>query len=227
MSPTYATTLENILTKSKGIGRGGSRQGAGRPSTGGVGKTSYFATRITQKTRKLLEQEAAHQGRSKATIAEKALQIGLDELAARRRPEPLRALFFCLEWLAHAIPAYRRHDYSVLSNPYMFAAFRAAVIKFLDALKPQGEIVRPETERFGLFDVIPLFPDDPEERGRDCLSSLWHFMRIYDTNESGGEIVANPYTMYGLEGIKDTDPREYYGLVNAVRAFRQTKGGSQ
>jgi hypothetical protein len=225
MSPTYATTLENILTKSKGIGRGGSRQGAGRPSTGGVGKTSYFATRITQETRELLEQEAAHQGRSKATIAEKALQIGLDELAARRRPEPLRALFFCLEWLAHAIPAYRRHD-KVLSNPYMFAAFRAAVIKFLDALKPQGEIVRPETERFGLFDVIPLFADDPEEYGRDCLSSLWHSMRIYDTKESGGEI-GEPFAKYGTKFIKETDPREYYGLVNAVRAFRQTKGGSQ
>jgi hypothetical protein len=218
------------LTKSKGLGRGGSRQGAGRPSTGGVGKTSYFATRITQKTRELLEQEAAHQGRSKATIAEKALQIGLDELAARRRPEPIRALFFCLEWLAHAIPVNRRDDnYSILSNPYMFAAFRAAVVKLLDALKPQGEIVNPRApERFGIFGVIPsLFPDDPEERGRDCLSSLWHFMRIYDTNESGGEIVANPYTMAGLEGIKDRDPREYYGLVNAVRAFRQTKGGSQ
>jgi hypothetical protein len=50
-------------------------------------------------------------------------------------------------------------------------------------------------------------------------------MRIYDTNESGGEI-ADPYARF-LTGIKDTDPREYYGLVNAVRAFRQTKGGSQ
>jgi hypothetical protein len=216
------------LTKSKGLGRGGSRQGAGRPSTGGVGKTSYFATRITQKTRKLLEQEAAHQGRSKATIAEKALQIGLDELAARRRPEPLRALFFCLEWLAHAIPVNRRDDnYSILSNPYMFAAFRAAVVKLLDALKPQGEIVPEAPEPFGLFEVIPLFPNDPEEHGRVCLSSLWQLMRMYDANESGGEIVANPYLRAGLVDIKDRDPREYYGLVNAVRAFRQTKGGSQ
>ena len=215
------------MTKSKGIGRGGHREGAGRPAID-KGKTANFATRITQKTRELLEEEAAHQGRSKATIAEKALQIGLDELAARRRPEPLRALFFCLEWLAHAIPENRRDDnYSVLSNPYMFAAFRAAVTKLLDALKPQGEIVRPEApERFGPFDVIPLFPDDPEERGRDCLSSLWHFMRIYDTKESGGEI-AEPYARLGAETIKDTDPREYYGLVNAVRVFRQTKGGSQ
>jgi hypothetical protein len=214
------------LTKSKGIGRGGTRQGAGRPSTGGVGKTSYFATRITQKARELLEQEAAHQGRSKATIAEKALQIGLDELAARRRPEPLRALFFCLEWLAHAIPVNRRDgNYSVLSNPYMFAAFRPAVIKFLDALKPQGEIVRPEApEPFGLFDVIPL--DDPEEHGRDCLRNLWHSMRLYDTNETGGEI-GEPFARLQTEIVKDTDPREYYGLVNAVRAFRQTKGGSQ
>jgi hypothetical protein len=130
--------------------------------------------------------------------------------------------------VAHAIPVDRRHDnYSVLRNPYMFAAFRAAVIKFLDALKPQGEIVSPQApERFGLFDVTPLFADDPEKHGRDCLSRLLYSMRMYDTKESGGEI-GEPFMRYGTEGIEDTDPREYYGLVNAVRAFRLTKGGSQ
>src|SRR5215471_15806510 len=133
------------MTKSKGIGRGGHRKGAGRPRFAKTGKTSHFSTRLTPKTRSLLEAEARRRGKSLAEVAEDLLQLGLDEIADLGRPKPLRALLFLIQSLSSGIAGPHRQDakYSWRSSPYMFAALRAGIIALLDRLRPSGEIVTP------------------------------------------------------------------------------------
>lgn len=67
------------MAKSKGVGRGGKRKGAGRPRLTKTGKTSYFSTRITPETRALLETEARRSGLSLSTTVERLLRLGLYE----------------------------------------------------------------------------------------------------------------------------------------------------
>src|SRR5262245_59785697 len=97
------------MTKSKGIGRGGRRKGAGRPRFTKTGKTEFFTTRITPKTRALLEAEARRCGESLSVVAEGMLLTGLDKRAEiRHRSRQLRALFFLIERLSIMI----RGEYS-------------------------------------------------------------------------------------------------------------------
>src|SRR6516225_634173 len=96
------------MTKSKGIGRGGHRKGAGRPPE--TGKTSYFSTRLTPKTRSLLEAEARRRGRSLSEVAEDLLQLGLEEIADLERPKPIRALLFLISTLVNGITGAHRGD---------------------------------------------------------------------------------------------------------------------
>src|SRR5215472_5637488 len=112
------------MTKSKGVGRGGRRKGAGRPRFAKTGKTSHFSTRLTPKTRSLLEAEARRRGKSLSEVAEDLLQLGLDEMADLDRPKPLRALLFLVSRLERRTlgPHWQDAKYSWRSNPYMFAA---------------------------------------------------------------------------------------------------------
>lgn len=169
------------MTKSKGIGRGGRRKGAGRPRFTKTGKASYFSTRITQRTRNLLEAEAKLHEESLSVVAEHLLQIGLEEKAERRKRKkgPLRALCFLLERLTEKIPDPHLQDpkYFWYSNPYMYAAFCAAVLHLLDGLRPSGEIVTPaqmppprnEEE----LDEYFLFPDAPQKHGEAWANRLF------------------------------------------------------
>jgi hypothetical protein len=177
------------MTKSKGVGRGGHRKGAGRPRFAQMGKTSYFSTRITPKTRSLLEAEARRRGKSLSEVAEDLLQLGLEEMADLDRPKPIRALLFMISSLARGIlgPHWQDAKYSWRSNPYMFATLRAGVVDLLDGLQPAGEIVTPppgpEEERWADWDEEGnegsagylwryTFPDSPQEYARILVQSL-------------------------------------------------------
>ena len=196
-------------------GRGGARKGAGRPAySKGRSKLSYFSTRITQRTRDLLEAEARIHGESLAVVAERLLQIGLDEKAKRRNRigAPLRALCFLIEKLNEG-----RYEekYPWRSNPYMFEAFRTAVLDVLDELRPPGEIVKPP--------LLPLrhstvpgnqIPDDPSDYGHERAGFLLSF--LYSINEQ---------IRYGiLDNVTDFPPetrqyilRHVYGLTDALK----------
>ena len=170
------------MTKSKGIGRGGYRKGAGRPRFAKTGKTSYFSTRLTPKTRSLLEAEARRRGKSLSEVAEDLLQLGLEEIADLERPKPLRALLFLISSLSNEIRGPHRQDpkYSWHSNPYMFAALRAGIIALLDKLRPPGEIVTPPPgpeeewwdEEEGFFLGRYTFRDSPEDHARKRVEAL-------------------------------------------------------
>jgi hypothetical protein len=214
------------MTKSKGIGRGGHRKGAGRPPEG---KTSYFSTRLTPKTRSLLEAEARRRGKSLSEVAEDLLQLGLEEIAELGRPKPLRALLFLIESLSNFIRDPHQQDakYSWHSNPYVFAALRAGIIDLLDRLRPSGEIVTPppgpeemgeDEEGSGLF--RHTFPDSPEEHARNIVDMLILQARARDFND---EIRKK----YGL-GIRPPRwPRLHYGFVDAHRDLLATQWRKQ
>jgi len=177
------------MTKSKGVGRGGRRKGAGRPRFTETGKSSYFSTRLTQKTRDLLEAEARRRKKSLSEVAEDLLQLGLEEMADLGRPKPLRALLFLISALGRATLGRHWQDskYSWHSNPYMFAAFRAGIVDLLDRLRPPGEIVTPPPgpelmdEDEWLFRYT--FPDSPEEYARNLVQLLILQAQIQDHEE--------------------------------------------
>jgi hypothetical protein len=174
------------MTKSKGIGRGGRRKGAGRPRFAKTGKTSNFSTRLTPRTRDLLEAEARRRGKSLSEVAEDLLQLGLEEMADLDRPKPLRALLFMISELDRQTPGPHSQDpkFSWRSNPYMFATFRAGIVDLLNRLRPPGEIVTPppgpeeevwyeDDEGNGAGSLWRFtFPDSPEEHARALVQAL-------------------------------------------------------
>jgi hypothetical protein len=134
------------MTKSKGLGRGGTRDGAGRPKIE-KGKTATFATRITQRTRDLLDAEAERQGNSVAAVAERLLRTALEKKAAEEtRPHELRRLFNLIETLLVFLSKPRHWDdqkYDWHSNPYLFEAFRLAIGYLMTVMRPPGQITTP------------------------------------------------------------------------------------
>ena len=88
------------MTKSSSS-HGGKRKGAGRPRFTKTGKTEFFTTRITPRTRRLLEAEARRCGDSLSVVAEGMLLMALEKRGEmRHRSRKLRALFFLIERLA-------------------------------------------------------------------------------------------------------------------------------
>jgi hypothetical protein len=199
------------MTKSKGIGRGGRREKAGRPRFAKTGKTSYFSTRITQKTRDLLEAEARLEGRSLSIVAEELLQLGLREKSdLRGRARPMRALYFLFDWLSDTM---EKTDDNWRSNPYLFAAFHAAVSRVLHELKPPGKIIPPPpSETF-------QFPDAPEEHARECanvLLSYWRYCSISAERGHGPEAVGAKNFPVESE-FRAWITHNYYGMADAHR----------
>jgi hypothetical protein len=117
-------------------------------------------------------------------------------------------------------------DRSWRSSPYLYAAFRAGVIGLLDLLRPAGEIVAPppetrswvgENAEFAreVFGDEFTYPESPEEYGRQRLRDVLNDMIALDTRIPEGKL------LFGGEEVEltfgeDEDPREYYGLGNAM-----------
>jgi hypothetical protein len=214
------------MTKSKGIGRGGRRKGAGRPPE--TGKTSYFSTRLTPKTRSLLEAEARRRRKSLSEVAEDLLQLGLEEIAELGRPKPLRALLFLIESLSNGIrgPHWQDAKYSWRSNPYMFATLRAGIIDLLDRLRPPGEIVTPppgpeqrdEVDKYE--EEWPpwryTFPDSPEKYARNRVEALILQAQIQHGYEEIGKY-GDELRSSWEDSAHPEVPRLHYGFVDAHR----------
>ena len=227
LSSETMTFAESFMTQSKGIGRGGRRKGAGRPRFAKTGKTSHFSTRLTPKTRSLLEAEARRRGKSLAEVAEDLLQLGLEEIADLRWPKPLRALLFLISSLSNGIAGPHRQDtkYSWHSNPYMFAALRAGIIALLDKLRPPGEIVTPPpgpvqegwNEDEGKFRWRYTFHDSPEDYARNQVELLILQAQIEHGSEVTREKYGDEIRYSWQEPGHPEAARLHYGFVDAHR----------
>jgi hypothetical protein len=93
-----------------------------------------------------------------------------------RDPE-LKALFLFIEVMSWKVPAWHHRgdpQFSWLSNPYLFEAFRRAIAHLMSAMRPSGEIVAPppEPERnhrddlFGDSSAPFKYPDSVDEYAR-------------------------------------------------------------
>jgi hypothetical protein len=235
------------MAKSKAVGRGGRRKGAGRPRLSKTGKTSYFSTRITPETRALLDTEARRSRLSLSTTVERLLRLGLYEKEKLTQENPLRAIFYLMGLLAERIPAGLRADpkYNWRTNPFMFEAFSVAVRYLLDALRPPGEIVAPPPpppppepppsvvrdmdalelaaakERAEFFYGIrfPTF-DTPEHRGRDVVQVLLSEVQLHgvlDAESPGQREVRRLTAQVYGEKAADMLTRLHYGLADAQR----------
>jgi hypothetical protein len=225
------------MTKSKGIGRGGRRKGAGRPRFTKTGKTEFFTTRITPKTRHLLEAEARRCGESLSVVAERMLLTGLGKRSeVQRRSYKLRALFFLIERLAVMVrggygrgpssgKGDPRYKYNWLDDPYMFEAFRVGVTGILERLRPSGDVVKPPGDP--LFVEFPreprkigdnwkqdlrryTFPDTPAEWGNLCAYDLL-------LSASYQHTLAEIFQKLGEAVPMPRGARTHYGLIDAGR----------
>jgi hypothetical protein len=141
----------------------------------GRAKTSYFSTRITQRTRRLLEAEARRHEESLAVVAEYVLQRGLEQRRDRRtrKDKSLKALVYLIAELAMIVPGRHADDpkYNWRTNPFMFNAFRAAVNGLLASLQPPGKIVAPSPR------------ETPERRGLSAVAILLQHMNLADLKD--------------------------------------------
>jgi hypothetical protein len=227
------------MTKSSLKSHGGRRKGAGRPRFTKTGKTEFFSTRITPKTREMLEVEAQRRGKSLSEVAEDLLQMGLEEIADLNTPKPLKALLFLISSLGQVAPGHLWPDpkYSWNANPYMFVAFRAAIIGLLDRLRPPGEVTTPPPAQITQVvteevddndDLSPWrfpFPDSPDEYARTLVLTLLRTALRQDVIEQGRTLGLENWG--GLEGRPDL-LRTHYGFVEAWRDLNlSTKLGRQ
>lgn len=195
---------------------GGIRKGAGRPLLHKERPKKFtFTTRITAQSRDLLEASARARDASLAEMAEYCLTTGLEELAERRKPKPVRALCLLIEILS----AEFSHDdpkYDWRSSPYMFEQFQAAILAVLDALKPPGAVVRPEPLAPPGGTAPAEFPDLPDKRGQLRGEALIRL--IFETS---GIIARKIESIAGFSGLsldsQNDWKRRIYGLNDAIR----------
>jgi hypothetical protein len=211
------------MTKSKGVGRGGKRKGAGRHRLTETGKTSNLSTRITPQARVRLEAESRLSGRSLSQTIEHLLLLGLHEKEERNRPRPIKAICYLITTLSKMVARNSTHsEYNWWSSPFMFEAYRAAVLHLLDAVRPEGEIVAPPT----LTKIEPppwqgkhAKYDDPEEYGRDIARSLLEALHFYGATMPE-EVNAAIVEMHGdraSQELLDALMRTHYGMGDAAR----------
>ena len=158
-------------------------------------------------------------------MAEQLLLIGLEKKAERRKQKPLRALCFLIEMVNKNGPYDDDPKYTWHSNPYMFEAFRAAVLLLFDHLRPPGEVVPPPRRKSSVVPEILrrhestgdrlewTFPDLPEEYGRTRAETLLVWMQVYSSWINLPDLDISP-------AFRDKMLREYYGLVDAQKDLR-------
>jgi len=147
------------------MARGGKRKGSGRKPRGKVA----MLVRVDPETRIAIEKDARMAGRSLSHVAEQCLRLGLREL--RKGDDAMGALCYLITGAADVagIKALKgKLDWR--SNPFVFRAFKLAVMKVLDALTPAGQ-------------VLPLDKQAPELKGSTFFGPL-------DTPEARADYVA-------------------------------------
>jgi hypothetical protein len=201
------------------------RPGGGRKPI--YSKVSNFSTRITAETRGALDAKAAEIGKSVSVAAERMLQLGIRADRDRKLDDPVRALAyvirtiatFCRSWAPDGSPCDWRTD------PSVFEAFRIALGKFLERLRPPGEI---DTSAEG-----PLLGLSPEQYAEAAaIRPIWNLLQTQIEPRSRSEIEASlsridsAFTPEALAAISAEAEGGEYAMLDVQRAlgikFRET-----
>src|SRR5262245_12838141 len=155
---------------------GGKRKGSGRKPRGKVA----MLVRVAPETRQALEREARTLRHSLSHVAEQFLLLGIRTKRERSRPDAMRALCYLIAETADLVCNIKDskgvplQPFDWRTNPFMFCAFRFAVLKLLDKVAPPGEIQSPAEQmpEWKEKDILSL--DTPEARADEALMVLWH-----------------------------------------------------
>jgi hypothetical protein len=163
---------------------------------------------------------------SKGKVSEELvglLRLALSEKAARGRSRHLQGLFFLIEMLDRDIRKWRPDGWQ--SSPYCFGVLRGGVMRFLDELRPEGEITASDFADDS--DDVDWF-DDPEETGRFFADYILGDARLIEQADAEGRKAPGYLTRardLGGPEFRDEIFRKHYGSIKAIRDLKLTKGG--
>jgi hypothetical protein len=209
--------------------RGGKRKGAGRPRSTPAGKTSNFSTRIDPGTRAWLDAESRRIGKTLSSTVAQLLRSAMQKKEENDLADPTKAFCYVVGLLAERISGiyFATPEYNWRSNPFMFEAFRTAVLYILDELRPSGKMVAPP----------PLHPtfkstfrEEPDQHGLETARALIFQLQsavlpdiLAKIPEENRPPEWNVYTLSrrGLVVDKFSDAllEQQYGLAHAGRAL--------
>jgi hypothetical protein len=176
------------------------KAGPGRKPAGTIrSKVSNFSTRITAETRVALETEARATEQSVSQVAEQLLRLGIKTKRERERPDALRAFCYLVAELAELICNFKEADgkpvFDWRTTPFTFEAFRLAIQKLMDAIKPSGEIRSPTEDEPTLANSLIAGPyDSPQVRAEWATMILWHNLQSVEPGRLRQEMFSPPFT---------------------------------
>src|SRR5262249_29407133 len=138
--------------------------GGGRKPKDPSGPGVPFSVRLPEDVLNQLRASAQNRGR-KGKVSEELvglLRHALSEKAARGRSRHLQGLFFLIEMLDRDIGKFATTSVGWQSSPYCFGVLRGGVMRFLEELRPEGEITASDFAADPEVD----WSDVPEETGR-------------------------------------------------------------
>jgi hypothetical protein len=207
------------------------RKGGGRkPKPPGEGKTAQFQARISSDLRAALDTEAAATGGrlSVSAIASGLLKDGLRVKREREfeRDDPMRALWYLVAETAKEICGSREGRKPGLdwrTNPFAYEAFKLAIVKIMDSLRPAGDIRPPaasELRSIALFGPFDTAEARAEHVAKIILHNL-HHAEAMDVEKMFGPDLPND--------LKARLERTVYNMSDARRALvtRPAFGTSQ
>ena len=194
------------------------KAGPGRKPAGTIrSKVSNFSTRITAETRVALETEARAKEQSVSQVAEQLLRLGIKTKRERERPDALRAFCYLVAELAELICNFKKADgkpvFDWRTTPFTFEAFRLAIQKLMDAIKPSGEIRSPTEDESTLANSLMWAGpyNSPEARAEWATMILWHNLQSAEPGRLTQEMFSPRVTVDELTEIE----RVAYSMARA------------
>jgi hypothetical protein len=202
------------------------KPGPGRKPAGPLrGKSSNFSTRITQETRQALETEAQGADQSVSQVAEQFLRLGIATKRERERPNAIRALGYIVAELAEVICRGKKDDWR--TNPFLFETLGLAIQKFLDVIRPAGEIqplASEQAERSKLNSIVGGPLDSPQARADWAVAALLNVMRQSKAEPFKAEMF--PGIPLPADVLTEME-RTSYGMVRARADLQIDFGGDR
>jgi hypothetical protein len=160
--------------------------------------------------------EARAGGQSVSQVAEQLLRLGIKTKRERERPDAMRALCYIVAELSELVCNFKAADgkpvFDWRTNPFMFEAFGLAIQKFMDVIKPAGDIRSPREDEPGLANSTIWGPyDTPHARAEWAVMILWHNLQSVEPERLKADMFSVPLSIDALTDME----RTAYGMARA------------